>query len=547
MNPRVSEGWRAAGWAIVTAGLFLMFRSQQYLGDGVRHLPAITQATWPRLSEVRHAGFPLLGWAWYRLMQALGYHGDPIPAVQAMNAICGGLGVGLFYLLAVRLTRDRAASGWAALLLAASAAYNNHATDMTEPMPAVPLILGSTLLAIRGAQRQRISWVFLGAVGMTLAAFLYLTSVLTAIAIAWLMLAVGRAQGHRRPWALAAIFLVATGLGVSAAFLAAYRPQAASWGETVRLILSERAAVLGTLPNPGLKLIHFGGTVLGWAGAILGLEPSAASGRFILAHLHTWPARWNLGIVVFMTVMTTLLVRMLRQSRRQHLNRVALPRWLWGFGALWMTPGILLAWGLAPAYDKMWLYPLLGWYFLLACSVASLREAGRWRRGARLWLAVLASTVVGVNLLMNMAPRRILPSPYLEDAKQVVAVMGERDLLVTESYDLVSVYTEVIFRRPVFSIFVTGWRFGFDNDRLYDRLRSAMDDHRRAGGHIYFIMLFDPPAEGWEAGMGGQRGLTYQPVLAYRRDAKPVLLITSLSNDLGRPIWLWEYPEQTLP
>ena len=71
-----------------------------------------------------------------------------------MSAIAGSLGVVLPYLILRELRVGRALAALACLSLGLADAYWRSATDMVEPMPAVPFMLAGVLTAIRTKLRE---------------------------------------------------------------------------------------------------------------------------------------------------------------------------------------------------------------------------------------------------------------------------------------------------------------------------------------------------------------------------------------------------------
>lgn len=110
-------------WALSALLIGVAAARRDFLGDGVRHLPAVL-ATGPTFGEPRWLLFPPIAWTWVRALSSLGVVTGAGSAIQALLWMCVASGVA--YLHATRswlvLECRDASTRAAALLLAGSCA-----------------------------------------------------------------------------------------------------------------------------------------------------------------------------------------------------------------------------------------------------------------------------------------------------------------------------------------------------------------------------------------------------------------------------------------
>jgi hypothetical protein len=206
---------------------------------------------------------------------------------------------------------------------------------------------------------------------------------------------------------------------------------------------------------------------------------------------------------------------------------------------LWFFPNALLAYAVEPLHSKLWVHTMGGFYFLIAIALMLVRKSGKWDSLIRLWIVSFLATVFAANLFGHLLPRKLVPSPYVRDAENMAAFLTVKDLLVSESFDPVSVYFSSIFARPenFFSLLVTAMDAEFDNEILRKRLDTEIDRTLSSDGDVYFLALFDEVPEA--NALGVRKGMDYSVVNPYKSKATRIHLIQSLSEDYGYPVWLW--------
>lgn len=105
------------------AFFYLFFHSTFYNFDGVACAIAVETTDYAHLVHGNHLGYGLAGLAFYRLWQLLGYQGPALLALQTMDSMLGGIGIGLFCAILIRLKIPRLTCAAAASCLALSLAY----------------------------------------------------------------------------------------------------------------------------------------------------------------------------------------------------------------------------------------------------------------------------------------------------------------------------------------------------------------------------------------------------------------------------------------
>ena len=151
--------------------LYALLLTQQYAGDGLRWVSAVTGPWPPSLGGTNHLLFPIVAWVWYHAIGIWLPVAQPLQSIQLLNAVAGALGVMFFAQIAMRLGIAKWAMWVATLCLIFAKAYWVNATDMVEVMPSVPLILLSIWLLLPRVNYDRsIRWQRCLLAGVALAA-----------------------------------------------------------------------------------------------------------------------------------------------------------------------------------------------------------------------------------------------------------------------------------------------------------------------------------------------------------------------------------------
>lgn len=494
-TPGGGSGLAAGAVAATAAALFLSLLSRNYISDGVRWLPAVTGAAVPP-GPARYLLYPALSWAWYHGWRALGWHGATIPLCQALNAVAAGLGVGLFFLLLERLSGRRWLAGWGAALLAGSGAWGLHATDMTEPMPGVVLLVATYLLADVAAERSHWGWQVAAVVTAALGVALNVATVVGWPGVGVLLYLRGRQRSWRPAlWFWAASAVAAAGWMVAAeALLRGLTPVAAArtlveeYGFYLDfLVLAPPRYAVSPLRSAISRVLYF---VLGGAGALWGLREEEFYGLRDLLRGGVG-ARWNrlaLGLGV-LTAIALLGVVALRRSRRLRLDPMLV------VGMVWALPAAAFTYLAGPTYPKFWMQVLPGGILVVSGLVE--QAAAEWRP-LRWCYGSFVVVLLGVNLVGNLWWRHATEPACAAEARQVAALLGPNDLLINISLDPVSYYVEAVFGRRRFNAldhYIIGLHM---HNALMERdLRAAIAETIQRGGQVYWMGLEDLAPERW--------------------------------------------------
>src|SRR5581483_9518914 len=323
------QAWAPLMWFVGAALFYLSLRSINYAGDGLRWYRAAFGPR-PVAGLSNHLLYPTLLWLWERLLQGTGLAGSGISEtvghLQMLNVLLAALGLALFSALVLRLSGSGRAAFLATALLGLSFAYSSHATDMTEVVPAFPLVCGALLIAVRSwDHRTQLA----GAIGcgalLSLATLLYQTSLLAGLAIAaafgarqWID---GRPRWRavvkdRLVWA----FGLTTALGVTIGYLLGTAMLVSRRPAAVALYLAQRPD--GGFWKINVNPIHFVGLVFGWANGQLGLVDWVGGFRLLDGGL-TPPAAFDIGAVLVVIATVGALVFWLAKQRKAEPRLIA--------------------------------------------------------------------------------------------------------------------------------------------------------------------------------------------------------------------------------
>jgi hypothetical protein len=512
---------------LLTASFYLLVLSRQYSGDGVRYLPDLAQAS-PELGMNKHVMFPGLFWAavnagrWSGLPLVLGgtFERPGVLALcQSVNALLGALGVLGLYLWQRAAGGQRRTALLLSLILALSNAYALHATDMTEPIAAVPWLLG-------GAAFFRRYPTSLGAVlaggFVGVAASFYIAAFLGCALLG--SEAIARYQ-RTHSWASAlrvAIEIVGAAVGsylVVFIILSSVLTQEAHLGQVLRSTLhfTTDQGLFGSL-NPK----HLVGAVFGFANAWVPLADFEGVSR--LFRTSTTQLLYNLAIVssaiAVVLGLAARLWRMRRQLVRENLVGDAL-------GSLtWLTAVFALAafWG--PTYEKLWLFGAIA----TLCLVSAIFDRPAISVGSReRWPIVLLAGLAVASLAAGILPRRFGQNRDLQGAATLATRLSESDLLVCPGWDPTSVYYKTLSdpHRKCWAIVDNAIAAKFDattvDTALSNEISDALQSHRR----VFFLGLLDAKAVEWKPFYEERLRLPFVLLRKYRDHSNPAFVVPS--------------------
>lgn len=502
---------------MVSAIVFISLRSADYLAvDGAIRALEVYRDPHPFFHGNNHLLYPIDLLEWTCLLQALGISPrDPfqfIADAQAMNAVAAAGCLAMFYLFCCAATSAPVLSLCATAGYGLSNAFLLHATNSAEPM--VGLL-----------------WSLVAA-GAVCASLKYNRNFLAVAGGFLVMLAMATYQS---------MVLGGPGLLVLLSFWPEFRSSGVAWRARCRRILAFLAGCTVGLAVVYSSAYYFSGTQtfsqmaarflrleggqevyggwraakivnlpVGFAVSLAPVIPSDYTGlRSLLLprYLH-WITLTTAATLVGGTWLIALFFQVVKNWRMiNEPSRVAL------FTCATVLVGDVFAlayW--EPLYEKLWLQPLAAIFLIGAIVLATPRfKAIRFLRPVA--LAVLA--LMGVTNVAFAIRNHLLPTPFLQEARKVAAVIRPGDLLVGE-WDNVSLLYESFLAREV-NIFSVPAEAEIDGLASLTRLNPMIAQTQRLDRQVYFLAVLDTPEAAWNAFLGDRCGLPYHSFDPYRK------------------------------
>jgi hypothetical protein len=477
----------AALLVLISSITFYEFRSSTFIGDGLRHLPALRTVTegppvafqakpwlevyrahYDRVVVHNHFLFGLTIRAAFALQQALGSRGDAIVAIQLVNAISAAIAGGLFFLLVLRLGVPTGISLAVAVGLCLSPVYLIAATNVTEVALALPFFLGTLLvLADREflGRRAVLAGILVGLAAIT---YLLAGSLVPCIAIA---IVVSRcfSGSIRTTFLFLSVFaLVFLGIWIVVLYLSGVHgptslaiailkfPQQGTYGgfrlgSLVATPIGLTQAFFPILPDDfrGLRSLYHQTPVVALFAGILSLVTCAFLARAIYLLSRRGISR---NVAIFSSVLTFLLVEA---------------------ACLWFDP----------YYSKLQIFALILFWLIVAVGFTrSQSDRARWF----LLLFVAAVAACGVRALRT----NIQPSQTNKNAQQLHAIVGEGVLITGWSSDVAHLWLysngDNVIPLPDFAL-----ERNLQPSRVEADLKATIDKASADGTKVYFYALFD--------------------------------------------------------
>ena len=481
--------YMAALLVLILCGTFYEFRSSTFIGDGLRHLPALRTITegppvamqpkpwlevyrahYDRAVVHHHFLFGLAIRAAFALQRALGISGDATIAMQAVNSISAAIAGGLFFLLVIRLGVPRWISLAATTGVCLSPAYLLAATNVTEVALALPFFLG-TLLVLADREFLGHRAALAGAlVGLATITYLLAGSLVPCIALAAI---VSRSPSRSTIKTLflffSAVALVVLGIWVVVLFLSGVHSPAS----LVTAIL--RFPEQGTYGR--FKLGSLIATPIGLTQAFFPILPDDFRGLRSLYH-QTPVVALLAGMLSLITCALLVRAVYLLSKARMLRNLLLLSSLL----TFLVVEGVCLWWD--PYYPKLQIFALILFWLTVVVGFTHSR-AGRAHR----WLLILFMTAVaagGVGVLSA----NIRPSQPNKNAQQLHAIVGEGVLITGWSSDVAHLWLysngDNIIPLPDFAL-----ARNLQPSRVESDLKAIIEKATADGTNVYFYALFE--------------------------------------------------------
>jgi hypothetical protein len=506
--------------ALVTLVFYLLVLSRGYAGDGVRYLPELSGPR-PEFGMNLHVMFPALFWGVAEIGRKVGLtevlgHQFQRPGLvvlcQSLSAALAALGVAAFHLW------QRTAGGRVkpALLfcgvLALSNAYALHATDMTEPIAAVPWVLGAAAL-LRFYPGSLMPAAIAGAlvgVGATFyLAALFGCALLGSVAV----------ERYLTTGSWRRALGVATAIGGAAISTYVLLFVSLSW--VLRPETPLVGVVASTVQFPtdhglygSIDPRHLVGAAFGFANGWAPLAAFEGAARL----LESKPAvlAYNVGITFASVVFGLGLIATLVRHRAQILGRNSAGDVV---GSLvWLTAVFLLAATWSPTYEKIWLFGVLA----TVCLVSTMFDRSEVRSRREWWPVCVMVSLAFCSLTMGILPRRFGANRDLEGAAMLAARVLPSDLLICPGWDPTSMYYKTLNDPPrqCWAIVDNAVGAELDAKHVSDSLTAAITRAIEERRSVYFIGLLDLSEKDWEPFYERRLQMPFGLLSPYRAEAQ---------------------------
>ncbi len=520
---RVEAAW-ATSLSLAFLLLYLFTRSEFHVPDVLAYgrLVKDSALTLPQFFEAERVLSSFVPWLAVEILRGLGYAGDTIQAMQVLNALAGGFGIGATFLLArtvggSRISRSTAAG--AAAFVGVAFGYWHHATQAENQILPIALMLVAFVALFRvlkGAGSARESIVFSASV-LAVATVLHATIIVAlpaAAAAIWL-----GTRDIRRLLTFLAIFggvVVAVYLGVGILIVGLASPE--QFWHWLTELPSASSGVWGRL---GLRTISAGLATL--AGSIMFADGGP-----------DWPlvtrdpinAANVARIVAFGAVLgsvAAVVLHALVRFRRGPIRPVAIVLFVWAgahlaFAAFWAADDV-----------QFWIAstPPLVMIGLLVYQHITTEWAGR------RWLTTAAVgglvVVAAVNLGAVFLPQTNAAANHdLIAARCAAERIRAFDLMISPGWGWAGSYLPYMSTSPNFSLF-DNFLITASGDRgalfatLDREIRSTLD----RGGIVYIAELYvldDSATEYFTRVLGGlePNDFVLDREIAFECDGEPV-------------------------
>lgn len=522
---------------LCSAGLYAFFLTHQYAGDGLRHLAAITGSWPPEPGGTNHLLFPLVGWLWFQLIGQLLPTTFLVTAIQMMNAIFAGWAVGLGVAILQKWGVTTRSILLAVISLIFASAFWPSATDMVEVMPSIPLILLPFWLL---SSPEPPGWARIAgaALSLALATAIYQASLFSGLGLAalvWLRSDSEHNRGLGKIVGFGAITFGILGVIYPVAFI--LLGEAESISEAIRISLATESPYAYGYFDPK----HIAGAVAGWVTAWIGLYDFQGL-TIMLAGLRQgqiFPDGINLGLMgvqygLFLLLLTAVWRGQGRLFQRREKRQLA------AVLGLWFLPHFLFLIYWIPAYDKLWIPPLIAIIFFLALLLDELSGiATSYQKVGWTAAIILCILVVMLNLTTGLWPSRFGPNDSLEDAQEIAEVhVKSEDLVITDGWGPTAVYFEHFTDREWVGFAHLALANPGQSTVVAAKFEDEMENTTAGGGDVYFLGVLDLTETEWQPLFGDRFGMAYEDFASFRERAEPVMALNETTNR-GRPLHLW--------
>jgi len=479
----------AALLVLILSITFYEFRSSTFVGDGLRHLPALRTITegppaifqpkpllevyrshYDRVAAHNHFLFGLVMRTAFVLQRALGIRGDATIAIQAVNAVSAAIAGGLFFLLALRLGVPREISLAVAVGVCLSPVYLLAATNVGEVALALPFFLGALLVLADREFPERSAIVAGMLVGLAAISYLLAGSLVPCIAVAIIASRFPSRLTTRMLFLFLSVFaIVFLGIWVVVLYLSGVHSPASL---AIAILKFPQQGTYG-----GFKLGSLVATPVGLTQAFFPILPDDFRGLRSL--YHQTPVVALVAGVLSLIICALLARAIYLLSRRGIIRNMALFSSVLTF---LLVEAVCVEWD--PYYPKLQIFALILFWLTVAVAFTD-SQSDRVHR----WFLLLFVTVVaagGVRVLTT----NIQPSQPNKNAQQLHTIVGEGVLITGWSSDVAHLWLysngDNIIPLPDFA-----FARNLQPSRVEADLETILKRAAADGMNVYFYGLFD--------------------------------------------------------
>jgi len=469
---------------------FYGFRATTLIGDGLRHLPALRTITsrgavlrfepkpWlevyrnnlDHLVVQHHFLFGATMSCAFALQQKLGFQGDAVVAMSAVNALSGAIGGALFFLLAMRVGLSKLMALFVTLGLCLSPAYLLAATNIDEVALSLPFFIGALLLLI---DRPFAGWTPL--IAGVLAAFATLTyllagSLVPGIAVAAITTGVSIRSGAKPLFVFLSSFgLVFVGVFITILFVAGFH----SPGDLFHAILRSPFEQ-GTYGK--FKIGSAIATPVGLAESFLPILPDDFRGlRLLYQQSHMAAYYVALATLVLCAFLAWVFYALAKDGKLRSLPVLSCAL------TFLLVEGVCFEWD--GYYQKLQIFALILCWLMVAVAIA-----GRQMQSSR-WLFLIFFSLVIAGGLWTLR-NNVQPSRPRKNAEQLYSIVGNGVLITGWASDVAQMWLYAngnnIISLPDFAL-----ARKLNADRVQTDLNAIVEQARGDGRNVYFYGVFD--------------------------------------------------------
>jgi hypothetical protein len=485
----IAPKYVAALLVLILSITFYEFRSSTFIGDGLRHLPALRTITeGPRIAfqpkpwlEVyrahydrvvvhNHFLFGLTIRAAFALQRALGISGDAIIAIQAVNAISAAIAGGLFFLLVLRLGVPLRISLAVAVGVCLSPVYLIAATNVSEVALALPFFLGTLLILADHeflGRRAVLAGILVGLAAIT---YLLAGSLVPCVAIAIIASRCSFGSTIRTLFLFLSVFtLVFLGIWVVVLYLSGVHSPTSL---AIAILKFPQQGTYG-----GFKLGSLVATPIGLTQAFFPILPDDFRGLRSLYHQTPVVA---LFAGVLSLIICAFLARAIYLLSKQGISRNVA---LFSSVLTFLLVEAVCVW-FDPYYSKLQIFALILFWLIVAVGFTRSQSdrAHRWF----LLLFIAAVAACGARALRT----NIQPSQINKNAQQLHAIVGEGVLITGWSSDVAHLWLysngDNVIPLPDFAL-----ARNLQTSRVESDLKAIIEKATADGTNVYFYALFE--------------------------------------------------------